>query len=67
MSYRKNSEKLLGVPIYKKLNFNEYVSNLCGKASKKINALARIFPFIPLELRKIFMNAFFCHNLGIAH
>ena len=28
---------------------NECVSNLCDKASKKINALVRIFPLMPLE------------------
>ena len=27
----------------------ECVSNLCDKASKKINALVRIFPLMPLE------------------
>ena len=42
-----NSQKLLGVTIDRKLNFNEHVTNLCDKASKKIQALARISPYIP--------------------
>ena len=42
-----NSQKLLGVTVDRKLNFNEYVTNLCDKASKKIQALARIFSYIP--------------------
>ena len=42
-----DSQKLLGVTIDRKLNFNEHVTNLCDKASKKIQALARIFPYIP--------------------
>ena len=37
------SQKLLGVTIDRKLNFNEHVINLCGKARKKIQAFARIF------------------------
>ena len=43
------SEEPLGVTIDKKMNFNEQVSNLCEKASKKINALTGIFPSMPLE------------------
>ena len=38
-----DSQKLLGVTIDRKLNFNEHVTNLCDKAIKKIQALARIF------------------------
>ena len=30
-----DSQKLLGVTIDRKLNFNEHVTNLCGNASKK--------------------------------
>ena len=42
-----NSRKLLGVTIDRNLNFNEHVTNQCDKASKKIQALARIFPYTP--------------------
>ena len=42
-----NSQKPLGVTIDRKLNFNEHVTNLCDKASKEIQAFARIFPYIP--------------------
>ena len=42
-----NSQKRLGVIIDRKLNFNEHVTNQCDKASKKIQVLARIFPYIP--------------------
>ena len=41
-----NSQKLLGVTIYRRLNFDKHVTNLSDKASKKIQALARIFPYI---------------------
>ena len=39
------SQKPLGVTINKKSDYIEHASNLCDKASEKINALARIFPF----------------------
>ena len=41
-----NSQKPLGVTFDRKLNFNEHVTNLCDKTSKKILALARIFLYI---------------------
>ena len=42
-----NSQKLLGVTIDRKLNFNEHVTNLCDKASKKSQTLARISHITP--------------------
>ena len=54
-----NSQKPLGVTIDRKLNFNEHVTNLCDKASKKIQALARIFPYIPQTQKRLLMNAYF--------
>ena len=39
-----SSQKLFGVAIGSELNFNKHVSNLCNKASKKIQTLARISP-----------------------
>ena len=35
-----SSEKLPGVDIGSKLNFDSHVNHLCGKASKKLRALA---------------------------
>ena len=59
-----NSQKLLGVTIDRKLNFNEHVTNLCDKASKKIQALARIFPYIPQTQKRLLMNAYFMSQFG---
>ena len=37
------SEKLLGVTIDYKLNFEEHLTKLCDKASQNLNALAHFF------------------------
>ena len=56
-------EKLLGVTVDVKLNFNDHMSDLWKKAwkkaSRKISALARVTPFIGLSKRKLLKNAFF--------
>ena len=49
-----DKEKLLGVTIDKKLNFNSHVHSLCKKASQKLHALARISTYMErphLELK----------------
>ena len=51
-------EKLLGVKIDVNLNFNDHISDVCKKASRKISALARVTPFMGLSKRKLLMNAF---------
>ena len=52
-------EKLLGVKTDNKLTFDCHVSDMCRKANRKINALARIAPFININKRCILMNSFF--------
>ena len=52
-------EKLLGIEIDSKLNFNMHVVNLCKKASRKMHVLARITPFMSLPKRRMLLNAFF--------
>ena len=52
-------EKLLGVKIDNKLTFKCHVSEMCKKANRKINALARIAPFININKRHILTNSFF--------
>jgi len=60
-SHIKNShmEKLLGVKIDCDLTFEEHISSICKKASAKLNALARISPYINEGKRRLLMNAFF--------
>ena len=45
------SEKLLGVYIDSKLNFDCLVKHLCNKANKKLRALARVTSYMTLEKR----------------
>ena len=46
------------------MNFNEHVTNLCDKASKKIQALARTFPYIPQIQKQLLMNTYFMSQFG---
>ena len=52
-------EKLLGVKIDVNLNFNDHISDLCKKTSRKVSTLARATPFMGLSNRKLLMKAFF--------
>ena len=60
-SHIKNNclEKLLGVKIASDLNFEEHINSICKKASAKLNALAKISPYIDEEKRRLIMNALF--------
>ena len=51
--------KLLGTIIDRDLNFKNHMITICKKAGRKINALARLCKLLPLQKRKILMNAFF--------
>ena len=50
-------EKLLGVKLNWKLNFDDHISDICKKARGKL--LVRTAPFIGLSKRRILMNTFF--------
>ena len=53
------SKKLLGIILDNKLKFHKNCENICQKASKKLNALARVTNYMELPKRRILMNAFF--------
>ena len=57
----KNSrnEKLLGVFFEEKLDFGCHLENMCKKASRKLQVLTRVTPYMGLRKRKYLMNAFF--------
>ena len=49
---------LLGFSIYSELNFENHISNICSKVSKKPCALGRIAGYITLEKRRMLFKAF---------
>ena len=51
-------EKLLGVKFDHKLSFDDHISKLCKKVSRKIHALSRVASYINVSKRRILMNAF---------
>ena len=52
------SEKLLGVTLDSKLNFNVHVNQVCMKASQKLYALARVSNYMDTEKVKLIMRSF---------
>ena len=44
-----NCEKLLGIKVDSRLNFDEHLDGIIKKASRKINALSRITPFMNIS------------------
>ena len=52
------TEALLGITIDHELKFNDYVNHLCKKASLKLNAFARIAPFMNVCKKRIIMKSF---------
>ena len=52
------SEKLLGVTLDSKLNFNVHVNQLCMKASQKIYALAGVSNYMDTKKLKLIMRSF---------
>ena len=53
------NEKLLGIKVDTKLNFNEHLNDIISEASDKVNALSRVVPYMGLSKTKILMNPFF--------
>ena len=57
------SQKLLGLPIDRNLNCNERITNLFDKATRKVQVLGWIFPYIPQTQKWILMNAYFMSQI----
>ena len=57
--FNSDSEKILGVTIDSKLNFNNYLDKIFKEANQKVNILARFTLYISLPERKLMMNSFF--------
>ena len=67
-------EKLLGVRFDSKLTFDAHINEICKKAGLKLDALARITPYMDSNKKRLLLNEFFmsqfnycqlvwmCHN-----
>ena len=62
-------EKLLDVKIDVNLNFNDHISDLRKKASRKMSALAKATPFMGLSKRKLLIDAYnsYCSLIWMRH
>ena len=67
------SGKMLGIIIDSKLNLKEHLKEIIKKASRKVNVLSRITPYMNLTKRKVLVNLFFtsqfnyCPLLWMSH
>ena len=61
------SVKMLGILIDNSLTFDNYVAEICKKASRKLTALARLTNILPFGKMKILMASFLYHSFHITH
>ena len=52
------TETLLGILIDSELSFDQHISSVCSKVSKKLHALGRIATFMSFNKRRTLMKAF---------
>ena len=52
-----NEEKLLGIFLDSKLNFESHIGSLCRKAGQKISALARLKNYLTSNQRNLLLNS----------
>ena len=57
--HNSQSKKLLGVTFDNKSKFEKHINTIYQKTNRKLNALARITPYMEMKKRLILMNAFF--------
>ena len=60
----KEEVDLLGITIDNKLTFEIHISSLCRKAVGQLNALKQLSYYIPVETRKILVEAFIFSNFN---
>ena len=53
-----DTEKLLGVKFDRKLTFDDHISGICKKESRKISALVRITLYTGIVKKRILVNDF---------
>ena len=53
-----DQQVLLGITIDSNLTFENHINSICKKASQKLNALARIAPYMNIQKRRTIMKSF---------
>ena len=53
-----NDVKLLGIHIDRKLSFSQHISEICKKAGKQINVLARLCRFLSTEVKLLIYKSY---------
>ena len=53
-----SSEKLFGINFDCKLKFTNHIEEIFKKASRKLNAIVRLAPYMDISKRRTLMNAF---------
>ena len=59
-----NKTELQGIMLNSKLSFKDHIDNLCKKTIQKLNALARVAPYMCLEERETVIKAFVTSKFG---
>ena len=57
-----DTAELLGITLYKNINFERYIQNICHKVNNKTKALFRIRKFLNLEKAQVLAEAFISSN-----
>ena len=55
---------LLGIMIDSNLTFDNHINNICKRESQKLNALAKVAPYINIQKRRIIMKSFVTSQFG---
>ena len=55
---------LLGITIDSNLTFENRINNICKRESQKLNALARVVPYMNMQKRRIIMKSFVTSQFG---
>ena len=55
---------LLSITIDSNLTFGNHLNNICKKVSQKLNALARVAPYMNMQKRRIIMKSFVTFQFG---
>ena len=62
-----NEEKLLGILLDSKLNFDSHITFLCKKAQQKVSALARVNHYLTADQKLLLINSVVKSQFSYCH